>query len=123
MKNRIYILGFFLSSLLIFGSCVQSESSENMNPDSYNTEQNIDESIDNLEEEFEQDAQEMGRLKCLERKASENNDEVAHDRIEGEKMLLRQKMEKKYKEFIGKQEYDEKYQYNEEIGKKICAEF
>jgi hypothetical protein len=94
-----------------------------MNPDSYNTEQNIDESIDNLEEEFEQDAQEMGRLKCLERKASENNDEIEHDRIEGEKMLLRQKMEKKYKEFIGKQEYDEKYQYNEEIGKKICAEF
>ena len=127
MKNLMILFGAILTGILILVSCGQNNSSDNNSTSPINSEINDsnpkinrDESNSNLDDDFEIDAQEMGRLLCLESKARENNDDEEHDRIEGEKMLLKQEMLKKYKELIGKKEYDEKYKYNEEIGRKIC---
>lgn len=121
-----------LAGILILVSCGQNNSSDSKKEDrdnsevksnKFNEEEDDEESNTDLEDEFEKDAQEMGRLICLERRARENDDDEEHDRIEGEKMLLKQKMKKKYKKFIGKDEYEELYEYNEEIGKKICSDY
>jgi hypothetical protein len=120
MKNIMkYSLGIFLVTFLLC-SC---ESKKTDAPSS-STESAKESSTKsgNLEDQFEKDAEEMGRLICLERKASENNNSEEHSRIEGKKMLLKEKMKENYKDFIGVDKYDEKYKLHEEIGRKICSE-
>lgn len=125
MKKVIIILNALLISSSMLVSCGQQKNTEEKpveNNSATANENPSNSSNDKLEDEFEKDAQEMGRLKCLERKASENDDSDEHNRIEGEKMLLKEKMAEKYKAFEGNSKYDEKYRLHEEIGRKICSD-
>lgn len=81
-----------------------------------NTKGNIIE----LENQFKQDAKEMGELKCIEKLAADADDFEKHSQIEQRKIELREKIETKYKDFIGVQKYEEMYTTYEEIGKENC---
>jgi hypothetical protein len=81
---------------------------------------NSEDNLIELENQFKLDAEKMGELKCLEKLAADADDFEKHSQIEEKKIELREKIETKYKDFIGVQKYEEMYSTYEEIGKEDC---
>jgi hypothetical protein len=80
------------------------------------------EKYNELISQFEEDAKEMGRLKCLERKARQNNDNNEHRRIEAQKMELEDKIKNKYSEILNDEKIRiDRYERYEEIGRMKCG--